>query len=71
MTVEDFYKICDKLGMVEHNEFALNPDDEIPNNLPELLSFLDKMLIWNDTSTVKNLLLCMIDLPLGGNKNDN
>lgn len=73
MTVEDFYKICDKLGMVEYNEydFSLNPVSKIPNNLPELLSFLDEILALNDTSTVKNLLLCMIDLPLGGNENDN
>ena len=70
MTVEDFYKLCDKLGMVEY-DFPINPVSKIPNNLPELLSFLDEILTLNDTSTVKNLLLCMIDLPLGGNENDN
>lgn len=60
MKVEDFYKLCDKLGMVDNNE--------IPNTLPELLAFLDEILLYNDTSTVKNLLLCMLDLPLGGQK---
>lgn len=54
MSIQEFYLLCNELGMLEDGT-------EIPSTIPELISFLRDLITYNGADCLKDLLFCMIE----------
>lgn len=54
MSIQEFYLLCNELGMLEDGT-------EVPSTIPELIAFLRDLITYNGTEVIKDLLFCMIE----------